>query len=120
MLKFHRNENGTVIAEITDKSLVIKDVQDILDLLGDIGANGCDRLIIHENNLSKEFFSLRGGLAGELLQKFSTYRISLAIVGDFKKYQSPSLQDFIRECNRGYLIHFVDDLEFAIKKLSEK
>jgi hypothetical protein len=37
-------------------------------------------LLLHESNLSPEFFNLRSGMAGEMMQKFINYRIPLAIV----------------------------------------
>ncbi|MDD4645730.1 MAG: DUF4180 domain-containing protein [Bacteroidales bacterium] len=44
--------------------------------------HGFDRMIIHEKNITPEFFDLKNRMAGEILQKFSNYRIRLAIVGD--------------------------------------
>lgn len=52
------------------------------------------------------------------LQKFSTYDFKLAIIGDFSKHKSKSMQDFIRESNKGNRIYFVDDLASALKKLT--
>ena len=37
-------------------------------------------LVIDEKNLSPEFFDLKTGLAGQVLQKFTNYRSKLAIV----------------------------------------
>jgi uncharacterized protein DUF4180 len=37
-------------------------------------------LIVRESDLCPEFFDLRTGLAGELLQKFVNYRARLAII----------------------------------------
>jgi hypothetical protein len=42
----------------------------------------------------------------------------LAIVGDFTKFQSKSLKDFIRESNRGNRIFFVENTDSALKKLT--
>jgi hypothetical protein len=41
----------------------------------------------------------------------------LAIIGDYSKYTSKNLQDFIRESNKGNRIFFVNDFEEALKKL---
>jgi len=43
--------------------------------------------------------------------------MKLAIVGDFSKYQSKSLQEFIGESNRGNRVFFVSNIEEAILKL---
>lgn len=37
-------------------------------------------VLLSDANLSPEFFNLRSGLAGEMMQKFVNYRIPLAIV----------------------------------------
>jgi hypothetical protein len=55
-----------------------------------------------------------------MLQKFSTYNFKLAIIGDFSKYKSESLQDFIRESNGGNRIYFVENLVSAFNKLTRK
>jgi hypothetical protein len=63
---------------------------------------------------------LRTGKAGEILQKFSNYRVQLAIVGDYSKYNSKSLTDFIYESNKGRNINFVNSMEEALNVLSSK
>jgi hypothetical protein len=110
--------NDTVIAELTDDKFVISKVQDALDLICDLGAFDCNRIIIKESNLQHDFFSLKTGLAGEILQKFSTYNVKLAIIGDFSKYDSKAFQDFIRESNKGNLIFFLDNMDSAKIKLT--
>jgi hypothetical protein len=116
MLTFFEQDK-TVIAEVTDSNQVVTEVQDALDLMGDSGFNNCNRIIIKEQNLHHDFFRLHTGFAGEMLQKFSTYDFKLAIIGDFSKYHSKSLQDFIRESNKGNRIFFVSNTEEAIKLL---
>jgi len=63
---------------------------------------------------------LKTGVAGEILQKFSTYNMQLAIVGDFSVFSSKSLKDFIYESNRTGKIVFVATTDEAIEKLSKK
>src|SRR4030042_3251502 len=107
--------NGKIVAELTDNGLIINKVQDAIDLLGELGSEGCISMIIYEKNLSRDFFDLKTRLAGAILQKFSNYHFRLAIIGNFSKYASKSLNDFIRESNRGSLICFADDLQSALK-----
>ena len=118
MLKFHKIDN-TSVAELTDDSFLIKETQDALDLLGDAWFNNCSNIIIREKNLHPDFFRLHTKLAGEILQKFSTYSMRLAIIGDFTKYKSKNLQDFIRESNRGNRVFFVDNIDIALLKLGK-
>lgn len=107
--------NDINIAEIISEELIIKSQQDGLDLLGDLYYQGFDKVILHEKNIIPEFFDLKTGLAGEILQKFSNYRMSLAIVGNFEKYQSKSLKQFILESNKTQHINFVENLDDALK-----
>jgi len=76
----------------------------------------CSKFIIYEKNLSKDFFNLASGVAGDVLQKFSNYRIRLAVIGDFSKYKSKNLNDFFRESNRSGNIIFVNKLEEALER----
>lgn len=117
MFRFHKAAN-LVIAELIDESYLISHAQDALDLMGDLGADKCTRIIIMEVNLHSDFFRLHTGLAGEILQKFSNYNFKLAVVGDFTKHKSKNLQDFIRESNKGRSIFFVNTLDEALIKLN--
>jgi hypothetical protein len=119
MLKFLEIGN-IVVAELMDENFVVTEVQEMLDLMGDSGANDCYRLILNEKNLHPDFFRLHTGFAGEILQKFSTYGFKLAIIGDFYNYKSKSLQDFIHESNRGNRIFFVENFDIGLSKLAGK
>lgn len=115
MIIYHETNDGLSIAEIGQDTIKIENVQDILDIMADAGYNGCKGIIIHENTLNRDFFDLKTKLAGEILQKFSNYRMKLAIVGDFSDVKSNSLRDFIRESNKLGIIRFVKDIETALK-----
>ncbi|WP_448699985.1 DUF4180 domain-containing protein [Mucilaginibacter sp. AW1-3] len=111
------NDNGTDIAEILSDGIVIKDAQDALDIIANCGYYGTDRIIIYDKNLVADFFYLSNGIAGDILQKFSTYRSRLAIIGDFSKFTSKSLKDFIYESNKTGRISFVTSIKDAIERL---
>ncbi len=53
-----------------------------------------------------------------MLQKFVNYHFRIAVYGDFSKYKSKPLKDFIRESNRGKDVFFTDYLEQAVEKLA--
>jgi len=113
----HQN-NRSKVAEIQSDEVVIQKVHDALDIMADADYNGARKIILHEKNIHPDFFKLRTGLAGEILQKFVNYKVQLALIGDFSKYQSKPLHDFIRECNKGNQFFFVQDIEAAIQKLN--
>jgi hypothetical protein len=106
--------NTVNIAEVISEDIIIASFRDGLDLLGDLYFQGFDKIILQEKNITSDFFDLKTGIAGEVLQKFSNYRVSLAIVGDFDKYQSKSIKDFIFESNKLGQINFVATVSEAL------
>lgn len=112
--------NDVIIAELISADVVINDTEAGLDLLGNLFYGGFDKVILHEKNITPAFFDLKSGIAGEILQKFTNYRVRLTIVGDFSKYTSKSLQAFMYESNRGKQVNFVASQQEALKALSGK
>ncbi|EEN82119.1 DUF4180 domain-containing protein [Porphyromonas endodontalis] len=108
-IKTHNIDNTKVAEIITDK-VILRSTEDGLELLGNLYYQGFDKIIIHEKNITPEFFDLRTKIAGEILQKFAQYQMPLIIVGDFSKYKSKSLNDFIFESNKSQQINFIKDL----------
>ena len=110
--------NDNRIAEIVTESIIINSIEDGSDLVANIYYQDFDKIILYEKNITPLFFNLKNGIAGEILQKFSNFRVRLAIVGDFEKYQSKSIKDFIFESNKKRQINFVNSLSEALEKLS--
>lgn len=109
---------GRKVAEVPPGGPVIDTVQDALDLIANAQYRGASHVILHESGLTPAFFDLTTGLAGEVLQKFTNYRMGLAVVGDFDKFGSASLQALIAEANRGAQVAFVPDREAALAKIT--
>ncbi|WP_312813993.1 DUF4180 domain-containing protein [Sedimentibacter sp.] len=103
---------------IESEDILIYDSQSALDFMATIDyEKDCNRIILDKKAISEEFFILRSGIAGEVCQKIVNYKFKLAIIGDYSKYTSKSLRDFIYECNRGNDIFFADNLQQAVDKL---
>ncbi len=115
-INIHQLSN-TKIAEVTSDDIIISKIDDALTLMADIYYQGFDAIILYEKNIAPAFFDLKTGIAGEILQKFSNYRMRLAIVGKFENYQSKSFKDFIFESNKNKQINFVGSVEEALKHL---
>lgn len=116
IIQLHQSST-TKIAEVLSESIVITTIEDGLNLMADIYYQGYDAIILHEKNITPDFFDLKTGIAGEILQKFSNYRMRLAIVGDFSTYKSKSFNDFVFESNKNGQINFVGSLQEAIERL---
>lgn len=110
--------DGLTFLEIRSEEQFINNVQDVLDLFGELYGQYYDGIILYERNITHDFFDLQTRLAGEILQKFSNYRIRLVIVGDWSKYTSRSLEAFITESNRGKTVNFSSSPTEALKLLS--
>ena len=110
--------DGLTFLEIRSEEQFINNVQDVLDLFGELYGQYYDGIILYERNITHDFFDLQTKLAGEILQKFSNYRIRLVIVGDWSRYTSRSLEAFICESNRGKTVNFSSSPTEAVKLLS--
>lgn len=109
--------NRVSIAEIIANKIIINSAADGLAILGEVYYQGFYSVIVYEKNITPDFFQLANGMAGEVLQKFSNYRIKLAIVGDFGAHPSKSLKQFIFESNKTGHINFVLSLNEALLSL---
>lgn len=90
----------------------IAGTQDALDVIG-AAFSGAEIAAVPVGRLDERFFDLRSGLAGEVMQKFVTYRIRLVVVGDLSAQvaASAALRDLIAESNDGAHVWFVADLD---------
>lgn len=113
------NINDTKIAEVISDQILINATQDALDIMVDIYYQGIGKIILYEKNITAAFFNLKSGLAGEILQKFSNFKMQVAIIGDFKKYTSKSLSQFIYESNKHGHVNFVSTVDEAKEKLCQ-
>jgi glutamate synthase domain-containing protein 3 len=102
---------GMEYALIESDGMVIDKVQDGLDLMANADSG---KIILQDHQVNPDFFRLRTGFAGELLQKFMNYGVSLAVIGDFSKYPGDTLRDFIRERNKNGRIVFAASQDEAL------
>lgn len=71
------------IANVTSGETSISVTEDRLDLLGNIYDEDFDSTLINKKIIWSDFFGLKNGITEGILQKFSVYRVCLAIVSDF-------------------------------------
>jgi hypothetical protein len=93
--------------------------QDALDLIGGLYGTTADTVAVPAGRFDERFFSLRTGVAGEVMQKFVNYHVRLVVVGDIaaRTQASTALRDLVIESNRGRHIWFVDDLPALAERL---
>ncbi|WP_438445021.1 DUF4180 domain-containing protein [Gorillibacterium sp. sgz5001074] len=75
--------------------------QEALDLIGACWEHDTRLLLLHADALPDDFFRLRTGLAGSLLQKFVNYGMKVAaVVPDEKRIQG-KMKELLAESNKG-------------------
>ena len=110
---------GKTVAVATGAEVGLTDAQSALELImaAKYEAGTC-LLAVDKAVIAEDFFILSKGLAGEVLQKFINYRAKIAIFGDFSKYTSKPLKDFIYESNKGKDVFFVSTKQEAVERLA--
>lgn len=113
--------NGLVCAEAESDDRVITDAQSALDLLMSAKyEQGTKNILISKRLVAEDFFILSTGLAGEVLQKLINYGGRIAIYGDYSRYTSKPLKDFIFESNKGRDVFFAATRDEALAMLAKQ
>jgi hypothetical protein len=106
------------IAVIYSEVPLITNAQSALDLMATVYyEHKVTSMVISKEAISEGFFVLSTGFAGDVVQKFVNYHFRVAIVGDFSKYTSKPLRDYMLECNTGKHLYFVASEQEAVVKL---
>lgn len=114
-------KNNIEVAHIVADNIIISDLQSAIDLMMTVKyETGIKNIAISKDLIIDKFFILSSGFAGDILQKFINYQFRIAIYGDYTKYTSKPLKDFIYESNNGHDVFFVENLGTAVKYLTEK
>jgi len=92
------DRDGVRIVECVES---ITRVADALGLVTACIENDSTRLLLESRHLPAEFFDLRSGFAGELLQKLQNYRIRLAGVFPSEREYGERFSEFLSEAKRG-------------------
>lgn len=104
-------ENGLPFSlSETDK---LSSEQDALELVAACGEYNTDRVMLHASNLTDDFYQLRTGLAGAVLQKFANYRIRAAAVLTPELVNQGRFKEMVLEANRGNQFRVFYDRESA-------
>ncbi|MFI0357421.1 DUF4180 domain-containing protein [Actinomadura sp. 9N407] len=104
---------GTSVFICAPDGAPLLDERDATDLIGNASYAGAAWTVIPAERFTDDFFRLRTRLAGDIVQKFVTYRMGLAIIGDISRHTDggTALRDFVRESNRGTQLWFLPDID---------
>ena len=79
----------------------VKGENDALDWVALCGGESIHRLLIHADNLTPEFYQLKTGVAGAVLQKFVNYAVRVAALLSPELVNQGRFYDMVIEANRG-------------------
>ncbi|MEU7057114.1 DUF4180 domain-containing protein [Streptomyces sp. NPDC046197] len=91
-----------------------------LDLIGDAMGRDAELVAVPVERVCEEFFRLRSGVAGAIVQKFVNYRLRLVVMGDISRHveSSAALRDFVYESNGGHQLWFLADADALDARLT--
>ena len=114
--KFVKDPGGGFVECLPEMRIASED--DILELIAFCGESETDRLLVHETNLSDDFYDLRTKLAGSVLLKLSNYRIILAAVISAERIGNGKFYEMVLETNRGREFRVFDHRADAVNWFS--
>lgn len=95
----------------TEHQLKIDTLEDVIKVIGQ--TYGMDGLLLTETDLDPSFFELSSGIAGELFQKCTNYRLQLAMVVQDLSIYSPRVAELAFEHKNHRLIRFFSSVSEA-------
>jgi hypothetical protein len=94
--------------------------KDAADIISAAWGYQAKMVLLPADWLGDEFFRLSTRVAGEVVQKLLDYGLRVAIVGDIsdRTASSEALGAWVRECNRGRQVWFVEDTDELAHRLA--
>ena len=96
--------------------------RDATELIGLARGHQASFVTVPVERFGDDFFQLKTGAAGVFIQKFVTYGVRIAIIGDIADYlrNSSALRDFVYEANRGKHVWFLESHTELKKRLQSE
>ena len=84
-----------------------------VDLVGEALGQRAEIVVIPAERLTDDFFQLGTGVAKDIVQKFATYSVRLAVVGDISRRvdDDVALRAWVAEANGGTDVWFCDTFD---------
>ncbi|MBB3110052.1 DNA-binding PadR family transcriptional regulator [Paenibacillus phyllosphaerae] len=94
-------KDGVTYLDGGSAGLQIRSEQDLLDIIAVCWEHGVERVLLHADGLAEDFYKLRTGLAGAVLQKLINYRLKTAFVLPQELVIQGRASEMLTELNRG-------------------
>ena len=111
--------HGVCVLECAADGVELRSAGDAVELITAARAHHARYVVVPVARLGDDFFNLRTGIAGEIIQRFVNYSVRLVIAGDISRHvaESTSLRDLVRESNRGDQVWFFASLDELSERL---
>jgi hypothetical protein len=113
--------HGQRVYECPAEGPRIARAQDAVNLIAAARSAGATITTVPIKRLAPEFFQLKTCVAGEIVQKFVTYGLTVAILGDMRDLVkgSKALHDFVYESNQRGTVWFLQDRQEFEERLAK-
>jgi len=107
------NLSGVKVVVLDHFGPLLATEQAALDAMGEAYGEAYDWLAVPRERLLAEFFILRTGLLGAIVQKFVNYQQKVAFIGDFSEEiaRSSAFRDYVYEANKGRFVMFLPSVD---------
>ena len=105
-------ENGRYL-DCTPFTGVLSSEKDAIELVSACFSNDTGSLLLHERSVSPDFFNLRSGLAGAVLNKFQIYNIKIALIIEDMELLEGRFGELVMESNKGNEFRVYDSVQAA-------
>lgn len=116
-LRYEERGNAKVASLVGDEP-ALQSEQDAVDLVGNVSFAGATGLLLEAGQLAPEFFDLKSGFAGAVLQKFINYRVKLAVLLPHEAEFEGAFGAFVSESHEGSNVAFLSDRGQALAWLA--
>lgn len=111
------NVNGKTYLSVVSPQGALKTEQDALELIAACSENETNLVLFQPQTISDDFFKLKTGLAGTVLQKLVTYRIKAAVIISDEQQIRGKFKELLTESKKGNNFMVFYDIEEAQKWL---
>lgn len=104
---------GTAVMVCAPEGIPLDTEGAATELVGEAIGQRADAVVVPAERLTDDFFALTTGIAEVFAQKFATYRVRLAVVGDISQRvaDNEALSAWVTESNRGQDLWFCATFE---------
>lgn len=114
-----KDHHGARFVEGSPEQALLKSARDSSTVLERCFSHRASGALLYACNLPEKFFDLSSGEAGEILQKFRTYGIRLAVVADPAPF-TPRLAELVAEEHRASDFHVAPSADAARQWLTRR